>query len=253
MEQPKFFDNMSEDMLKQWHYYFSVLQPQSGDSILDVGCGLGDADKGLLMAYPTLRKVVGVDVIEQRIQTCLAKWQDDGRPAKLEFKQADAQNLPFSNETFDRVFSVDTLEWVFDPAKALREMLRVIKPGGVALIAHSDFDSQVFNAADRQLNRKIVHSFSDAGPNGQIGRELFGLCRSAGFTRVRPLVYTLVNTVWKPEMYACRTAHMMRDWLLEKAAVSGEEIERWLADLAAQSAGGKFFYTINRNICFCEK
>ena len=253
MEPPKFFDDMNEDMIKQWHYYFSVLQPQSGDMVLDVGCSLGDADKGLLMAYPTLRRVVGIDISEKRIQTCLAKWQADGSPTKLEFRLADAQNLPFPDESFNRVFSVDTLEWLQDPAKALQEMLRVTRPGGVALVVHSDFDTQVFNAADRQLNRKIVHSFSDAGPNGLIGRELFNLCKAAGFARVRPLVYTLINTVWKPEAYACRTARMMRDWLVEKAAVPEKEIECWLADLAAQGAAGKFFYTINRNICFCEK
>jgi hypothetical protein len=131
-------------------------------------------------------------------------------------------------------------------------MRRVLKPGGIALIIHSDFDTQVFNASDIALNRQIVHAFNDAGPRGQIGRELTGLCRQAGFS-VETTVYPLVNTVWQADLYGHRVAHMIVQWLREKALVDPTKLQSWLDDLARQHERGYFFYSINRVLCCAQK
>lgn len=253
MAQEEFLDNPMPDIIDQWHHYFSVLRPQSDDIIIDIGCNTGDADRGLLLKYPEVRKVVGIDNSEERMKNALEKWRRDGSPTKLEFRLADALELPFRDNYFDRGFCVDTLEWIKDPLRGLREMRRVIKPGGVLLMIHSDFDTQVFNSTDKKLCRRIVHAFSDSGPNGQIGRELNWLCQEAGFKNIRPLVYTLVNTEWKSNLYAYKAAHMMVEWPILASEVSKQELGLWLADLEIQHTKGKFFYSINRNICYCEK
>ena len=238
---------------QQWQFYLSALGPEAGDTIVDVGCNTGEAERLLLKEYPKISKVIGIENNQKRCQRALNRWQDDGSPAQVEFILADAQALPWPEESVDRVLCAETLEWVDQPIKALQEMRRVLKPNGRAVIVHTDFDTQVFNVTDRQRNRKIVNFFADSGPNGQIGRELFGLCKQAGFQAVEPIVYTLVNREWTPNWYSYQVAQMMVDWLTEQSLMSSEELELWLADLAAQQAKDIFFYSVNRYICCGKK
>jgi arsenite methyltransferase len=251
MAQDEFLDDPMPDIIEQWKFYFSVLQPERGDTIIDIGCNTGDSERLLLREYPDIREVVGIEKDQQRYEHALAKWEKGGSPAQIKFVLADAQTLPFPDGHFDRALCVETLEWVKQPLEALQEIRRVLRFGGSAVVIHSDFDTQVFNSTHRNLCRKIVNAFTDSGPNGQMGRELYGLCQKAGFQRVEPTVYTLVNTEWSPNLYANRVAHMMIDWLTRESLVPREELERWKADLNAQHSRGAFFYSINRYIYRC--
>ena len=146
-----------------------------------------------------------------------------------ELRTGDALALPFPDGQFDRAFCVDTLEWVKDPLKGLEEIHRVLKPFGSAVVVHSDFDTQVFRCNDKGLCRTIVHAFSDSGPHGQLGRDLYHLCKRAKFQTIRPLAYTLINTEWLPSLYGYKVAHMMVDWLTKTRRVTEGELVRWLA------------------------
>ena len=253
MAQEEFLDDPMPDVIEQWRFYFAALAPQAGDVILDVGCNTGEAERLLLREYPQIGKVIGLEKDPNRHEYGLSKWRKDGSPAQVELQLGDALDLPFPDGHFNRAFCVDTVEWVKDPLKALQQIYRVLKPSGLAVIVHSDFDTQVFNCADKDLCRGIVHAFTDSGPNGQLGRELYLFCRGAAFRILRPLVYTLVNTDWLPNLYGYKAAHMMVEWLRNKKRVGEAELTRWLSDLEAQSARGSYFYSINRYICVCVK
>ena len=165
MAQAEFLDLPLPDVIAQWRYYLSVLAPGLGDVLLDVGCGTGDAERLLVRDYPNIGKVVGVEKDRPRYDQAVVRCQREGAPGQIEFRCADGQDLPFAADSFDKAFCVDTLEWIEDPLKGVREIRRVLKLGGSAVIVHSDFDTQVFTAADKALNRRVVHSFTDAGPN----------------------------------------------------------------------------------------
>ena len=253
MAQDRFLNPPLPDIIQQWQYYLRVLAPAPGAVILDIGCHSGDAERLLLRDYPQIAKVIGIDLKQKSVDAALAQWTQDGQPAAIEFQLADARQLPFPDGHFDRVVCAETLEYIDDPRLALREMRRVLRPGGAALLIHTDFDTQVFNAADKALCRRLVTAFSDSGPNGQMGRALYGLCAASGFAQVEPAVYTLVNTEWRPDRYAYRLAHMMIEWLRLEQRATDDELARWLADLEAQAARGQFYFSINRYLCVCRK
>jgi ubiquinone/menaquinone biosynthesis C-methylase UbiE len=122
------------------------------------------------------------------------RW--DGRVAIV---RGDAVLVPLADHAFDRIYCVETLEWTSEPAVALKEIRRMLAPGGVALVAHTDFDTQVFAGDDLGLTRRIVHAYTDQGRRGTIGRDLFGLFSAAGFSRVEPSVRPLVGTSFAPD------------------------------------------------------
>jgi ubiquinone/menaquinone biosynthesis C-methylase UbiE len=90
-------------------------------SILDVGCG-----PGYVSAAATERGVnaIGLDFSEEMIGIAKEK------SPQIEFRQGDAQNLPFANGTFDRVVANFALLHLADPERAMSEAARVLKAGG---------------------------------------------------------------------------------------------------------------------------
>ncbi len=253
MAQEEFLDDPMPDVIEQWRYYFSVLAPQAGDRILDVGCNTAEAERLLLRDYPKIGKVIGLEKDPQRYEHALSNLKKDGNPAQIELKLRDALDLAFPDHHFDSTFCVDVLERVNEPVKALQEIQRILKPHGTAVIVHSDFDTQVFSCDDKELCRRIVHAFNDSGANDQLGRELYRLCSLAGYHSVRPMIYSLINTEWLSNLYSYKAAYMMMEWLTKTKSVTETDLARWLSDIEAQCDGSAFFYSINRNICVCVK
>lgn len=91
--------------------------------ILDVGCGAGFLTNELALAG---HKVTGVDLSETSLS--VAAMHD--KTKTVTYKVADAYELPFSDASFDVLCAMDFLEHVEDPARAIKEFSRVLKPGG---------------------------------------------------------------------------------------------------------------------------
>lgn len=94
-------------------------------SVLDVASGTGES--ACYLAEELGASVVGIDVSDFMIER--AKKKAEQRNLEIEFEKADAHQLPFGDETFDRVISECTT-CVLDKERAIREMVRVVKPNG---------------------------------------------------------------------------------------------------------------------------
>jgi len=99
-----------------------------GKYVLDVGCGVG-----LTSCYITRRydcRVVGVDISERMIYRAIERARKEGVEDRVEFRVADAQNLPFQDDLFDVVIGESAITFVEDKNKAVREYARVTKSKG---------------------------------------------------------------------------------------------------------------------------
>ena len=99
-----------------------------GSYVLDVGCGAGVTPSFIAKKYGC--KVVGVDISEGMIQKSQERAKREGVADRVEFRVADAQDLPFEDDLFDAVITESVTAFPEDKQKAVDEYARVTKPGG---------------------------------------------------------------------------------------------------------------------------
>lgn len=104
---------------------------QTAENILDVGCGIGGSS--LYLADKFGAKATGITL--SPVQANRAKERAQAAGIAAQFQVADALNLPFEDDSFDLVWSLESGEHMPDKAKFLQECYRVLKPGGTLIMA----------------------------------------------------------------------------------------------------------------------
>ena len=99
-----------------------------GNRVLDVACGTGIVARRVAARVGVRGSVVGVDINEEML--AVAKQTAADVHPSIEWRQADATDLPFSEEVFDVVCCQQAFQFFDDPTAALEEMQRVLAPGG---------------------------------------------------------------------------------------------------------------------------
>lgn len=163
-------------------FLLPLLKP--GMRLLDAGCGPGSITIGLAAAVAP-GEAVGVDADETSLEVARAMAAERGC-ANVRFETGDVYALPFEDETFDAAFAHALLQHLADPLAAVREMHRVLKPGGIIALADADYDGSLFWPTTPELERASALDRRLRELNGgqwDVGRRLRGLLHEAGFVR----------------------------------------------------------------------
>jgi len=156
--------------------YISIGQQ---NTILDVGCG-GGRTVSKLAAIATHGKVYGVDFSLESVAFASRtnrRWID---MARAEILEGSVSQLPFSENVFDLATAVETHFWWPDPPADMREVLRVLKPGGTLIIIAEIYKGA--NTATAKLAEKYLPLSGMALMSVSEHRELF---LNAGFSDVQ--------------------------------------------------------------------
>lgn len=116
------------DLDSYFENYMCLLEVKPGDSVLETSVGTGLNFKYL----PRGVKLSGLDLSPEMLANCQANLRRWERDADLYL--GNAESLPFADSSFDVVYSVGAINFFNDRAKAIREMIRVAKPGRLLLI-----------------------------------------------------------------------------------------------------------------------
>jgi ubiquinone/menaquinone biosynthesis C-methylase UbiE len=123
--------NASHSQLTDWG--LKQISIDNHYTILDVGCG-GGRTVSKLAAIATQGKVYGIDFSEESVAATKrmnARWIDLGR---VEVRHGSVSQLPFPDSMFNLVTAVETHFWWSDLPGDMREVLRVLKPGGTLVV-----------------------------------------------------------------------------------------------------------------------
>jgi demethylmenaquinone methyltransferase/2-methoxy-6-polyprenyl-1,4-benzoquinol methylase len=128
-------DLMSGGVHRIWKRFTIELSGvRKGNSVLDIAGGTGDLAARFAQLVGSEGRVVLADINDSMLQVGRDKLLDQGIQGNIEYVQADAQHLPFPDNSFDCITIAFGLRNVTDMDLALRSMLRVLKPGGRLLV-----------------------------------------------------------------------------------------------------------------------
>jgi SAM-dependent methyltransferase len=231
---------------RDWRLALARVPPRA--KVVDLGCGTGD--DLLTLAARTddpAARFVGLDASPRQLSAAAVHAAGDPRIAFCVHRIRGA--LPLADGSVDVAFSHNLLECLADADAFAREVARVLRPGGVAVMAHWDFDSQVFDGTDRDAVRRLVHAFADwrqpwmEHADGWMGRRLWGVFAGTGLFDGAVHARVMTNTVYAEPWYGHARAQDFAG-LARKGLVSREDHARVAADLERLSREGRYFYGI---------
>jgi SAM-dependent methyltransferase len=201
--------------------------------ILDIGCGPGTITLDLAERVAPAA-VLGVDVAPAAIAAAEVERSRRGT-ANVEFRTADLYSLDIEDDAFAIVHAHQVLQHLADPVRALREMRRVCRPGGLVAARDGDYAAMTWYPADPALDAWLamydtVARANDGEPNA--GRFLLAWAHAAGFTDVGAgasawCFSTPEDRAWWGELWADRiTESAIAAQAVEIGAATTDELDR---------------------------
>jgi ubiquinone/menaquinone biosynthesis C-methylase UbiE len=169
--------NSSHSKLTDWG--LQQISIENHDAILDVGCG-GGRTVSKLAAIATLGKVYGIDYSEESVAATRrtnAQWIELGR---VEIRHGSVSQLPFPDHMFDLVTGVETHFWWPTLPGDMREVFRVLKPGGTLV-----FIAEVYKGANTMASKLAEKYASRTGLTLLSVEEHRELFTNAGYSNVQ--------------------------------------------------------------------
>ena len=155
--------------------------------VLDAGCGAGAITRTIARALPS-GHVVGLDREPRFVDYARRKAEADD-VSNTEFTTGDVLSLPFGDAHFDVVWSKHLLQWVAKREQAIKEFVRVTKPGGRVIAVNFDGFMLQHYPQNPQVQADLERWFDDArvqmGFDNWMGRKLPTMFRNAGLTDIR--------------------------------------------------------------------
>lgn len=198
---------MSLDVDKSWRKRAlkEIVDGSGPLEVLDLACGTGDFSITIAKASDEV-KVTGVDLSEGMLAIMADKVERQGLGGRIFFEQGDGENLRFTDGTFDRVTIAFGIRNFEDRLKGLREMFRVLKPGGrLVLLELSRPENKVIRwlydiyflrimpvIGGKVSGDKAAYAYLPASVKTFPGKKEFSaLMAQAGFKNVRHKAFSL--------------------------------------------------------------
>ncbi len=201
------------------------------DRLLEVGCGSGVITRWLAREKLCARPITGFDLNPFMLREAAALADHEGLGDAIEFREGNAEALPFADNSFDAVLSVTVIEEC-DADQAIGEMARVVRPGGRVAIKVRACDMPVFwnLPVEPAIKLKAEAPIRQVAPAGCADAGLMGRLKAAG----------LGDVVAYPAFHGAR---VMQSYY-EPVALShldATEQATWQAAKATAKAEGTFY------------
>lgn len=232
--------------------YLDRLRMPPAAKVLEIGCGTGVVARALAKREGFSGKVTGIDQSPALLEAARRFAADDLVGDRVEFHVGDAHALKYGDRSFDCVVAHTVISHVAEPLMVLREMARVVRPGGMAAIFDGDYASLTFACPDPVLGKEMNEGlraavFTQPG----VMRELPQLLPQANLEIVETLadVYTEIGTGSYFQSFAETFAPMV----IRAGLLPASRVNLWLREQRRALKEGTFFATCNYLACLARR
>lgn len=204
---------------------------QCGMESIDIGCGAGKITK-LISEIASPAKAVGVDINQERIDYARNNYKN----INLEFIVGDIYKLPFKDNRFNFVFCRFLFEYLKDPKKAFKEMVRITKDGGMIVVI--DIDGHFLNhyPISKRLYsdlKKIIYILEKKyGFDSQVGKKLYYYMKSFNLRNIEVEIDSYQKIIGKPDLISLNNWKQKIDTIVKLLENDENLDKKWLYDLA---------------------
>lgn len=177
---------MNESHYEVTGWALDLWKIQEDDRILDIGCGGGMTLKRM-SKQAKQGHLTGVDYSSVSVQESKKLNEIDVKSGKMDVIEASVESMPFSDDTFDKIITVESFYFWPDPAENLKEVYRVLKQGGIFHLVADIYGKEGLN--ERQLSN--IKEYQLFNPTKEEFVELF---KRAGFKEI--VAHTKEGTDW---------------------------------------------------------
>lgn len=236
---------LSAQVVAQRRATLELLALSSGERVVDIGTGPGLLAEAMARQVGERGLVLGVDASDAMIEMASSRCQPF---AQARFEIADAAALPCETEDFDAAVCSQVLEYVPDVPMALDELVRVLLPGGRAVVVDTDWASCVWACADEARMRRILDAWDTHCPHPRLPRVLAGLMDDAGLRDVSVHVVPLLDVGSADNTFSAGMADTIARFVARTGLLSAEEVAEWRLDLSNHAEEGRAFFSLNRYV-----
>lgn len=226
-----FFSRVKEDSCR-------IIADARPGRVLDAGCGTGTDLVMLTNLLPYGCEILGIDASG----VLLARARE--RTASPDYRcttlvKGDLRNLPFRRGTIDACRIDRVLQHIGSPVHAVRELARVLAPGGILVAFDNDWETFWIHLDDPGLAGRICRFWRDSFAAGRVGRDLGEIVMQCGVTGISTEPRTLVLTDLQAAEQVFDLPHLL-DRMVQSGELTLPEAAAVRADLSRRAASGTF-------------
>ena len=234
---------LAPEIVRQRMRTLEVLKPNIGECILDVGCGPGLLVQDLAIEVGSEGQVVGIDTSASMLE--LAERRCANLP-QVEFVEGDASSIAAVDGTYDAAACVQVLLYIENTNQVLKEIHRVLKPGGRIVIMETDWRGMVLNNRDQVLTDKMAAAWDRKVPSPNLPARLGPLLRQQGFAATSVEAFPILSTSYRREGFSGGMLAQFASLARKDGTVSEADSRAWVEDLKRLGAEDAYFFCINR-------
>jgi ubiquinone/menaquinone biosynthesis C-methylase UbiE len=222
----------------------AAMQIDAAQHVLDLGCGTGVAARGLAQRKAFVGKVMGIDLSPYLIAAAQRLSEAEGAQPRITFQVGDSHSLALPDQQFDAVIAHTLISHVDQPLGVLREIARLVKPGGMVGIFDGDYASLTFSHEDSEQGKAFDDVLQQALiTHPRVMRQMPALLRLAGLELVTSFSYILAE-IGKADFWA-PAIESFRRLLPQSGLMTEAQMNAWANARLQESTEGVFFGASN--------